>query len=149
MANYKPANWDSKMVTVIEKAPIVGIEHHELINYALTLHKLGVYQNKLVEKLMKSAQIQRLYQHNPKLHELYRIYGDDDEKFANWSRYAKWLKTDLEKFIGPKKVLTDVVVNKDVTVPFVMKIDTNTGELIGMNPNTVKQDLVCKPHEMM
>lgn len=149
MTNYKPANWDTKMVPAIEKAPIVGIEYHKQIDYALTLHKLGIYQDQLIEKLMKSTEIQRLYKHDPKLHEVYRIYGDDDEKFANWTRYAIWLKTDLEKFIGPKKVLTNVVVNKDVTVPFVMKINTNTGELIEMKANTVKKDLICKPHEMM
>lgn len=149
MTNYRPNNWDTRMVPAIEKAPVYGIEYHKQIDYALTLNKLGIYQDELVEKLMKSTEIQKLYKHNPKLHEVYRIYGNDDEKYANWSRYAIWLKTDLEKFLGPKKVLTNVVISKDVTVPIVMKIDITTGEFIEMNANTVKKDLVCKANEMM
>lgn len=149
MTNYKPINWDTKMVPAIEKAPIFGIEYEKQIDYALTLNKLGIYQNELIEKLMKSTEVQKLYKHSPKLHEVYRIYGNDDETYANWSRYAIWLKTDLEKFLGPKKVLTNVVINKDVTVPIVMKICTITGEFCDMNGDTVKKDLICRTNEMM
>lgn len=150
MANYKPANWDTKVVAAIEKAPVFGIEYQTEIDYALTLNKLGVYQDELIEKIMKSTDIQKLYKHNPKLHELYRIYGnDDDEKYANWSRYAIWLKTDLEKFLGPKKLLTNVAISKDVTVPFVMKVNTRSCEFMEMNTNTVKKDLKCEADEMM
>lgn len=149
ITNYKPVNWDAKMVPAIEKAPIFGIDYHKQIDYALTLNKLGIYQDELIEKLMKSTEVQKLYKHDPKLHEVYRIYGNDNEKYSNWSRYAIWLISDLEKFLGPKKMLTNVVINKDVTVPIVMKVNTTTGEFIEMNANSVKKDLICKTHEMM
>lgn len=149
MTNYRPANWDTKMVPAIEKAPVAGLHYYKQIDYALTLNKLGIYQDEFIEKLMKSSEIQRVCKHNPKLHEVYRIYGNDDEKYANWTRYAIWLIADLEKFLGPKKVLTNVVVHKDLTAPIVMKINTNTSEFIEMNANTIKKDLICKPHELM
>lgn len=162
MANYKPANWATKMVPAIEKAPIVGIEHHKRFNHQLTLHKLGICQEQLREQVMKKAESEILCKFDPELHKVYRecnlikkIFGCDDEKMANWTVYAAWLKTDLERFVGPaatksyKKLLTNVVVNKDVTVPIVMKINTTTCELIEMNENTVKKDLICGPHERM
>lgn len=149
IANYKPHNWESKMVAAIERAPTFGIDYHKQIDYALTLNKLGIYQNELIENLMKSTEIQQLHKHNPKLHEVYRTYGNDDEKYTNWSRYAIWLMSDLEKFLGPKKVLSNVIINKDVTVPIVMKVNIYTGEFIDMNANTIKKDLICKNHELM
>lgn len=149
-ANYKPLNWETKMVAAIEKAPTFGIEYYMQIEYALTLNKLGIYQNELIENLMKSTAIERIFKNNEKLHEVYRVYGnDDDEKLANWSRYAIWLKSDIEKFLEPKKVLTNVVINKDVTIPIVMKVNTTTGEFIDLNENSFKKDLKCKDHEMM
>lgn len=148
-ANYKPLNWETRMVPAIEKAPTFGIEYYMQIEYALTLNKLGIYQNELIENLMKSTAIERIFKNNEKLHEVYRIYGNDDEKYANWSRYAIWLKSDLEKFLEPQKVLTNVVINKDVTIPIVFKINTTTGEFIDLNENSFKKDLKCKDHEMM
>lgn len=149
MANYKPHNWDTKMVPAIEKAPVFGIEYQKQIDYALTLNRLGIYQDELIERLMKSTVCQKRFKNDPKLHELYRIYGNDDEQYSNWTRYAIWLISDLGKFLGPKKMLSNVVINKDVTVPIVMKVDGNTGEFIDMNSNSVKKNLICQDHEMM
>lgn len=151
LADYKPLNWESKMISAIEKAPISGINYHKQIDYALTLNKLGIHQNELIEHLMKSTDIQQLHKNNPKLQEVYRTYGneDDNEKYSNWPRYLIWLISDLEKFLGPKKVLTNVAVGKDVTIPIVMKVNTYTGDFISMNSNSIKQDLTCKSYELM
>lgn len=149
ISQYKPVNWHRKIVPAIEKAPIGGIEDHKKIDYALTLHKLGIHHEKLIEKLRKSSRIEMWYSHKPEMKEVLRIYGIDDEKLANWGTYAKWLKTDLEKFVGPRKLLTDVFVSKGVAIPIVMKIHINTGTVLEMNAATVEENLKCEPDEKM
>lgn len=148
MANYEPRNWYTKMVPAIERAPITGIFYKEQIDYALTLNRLGVYSGELVQLLLKSTECQRLYKNDPKLHEVYRIYGGDEEKYANWTRYAIWLVSDLQSFLGHKKVLSNVVI-KDVTVPIVVKVNTRTGEFIKMNAISARTSLICRDDETM
>lgn len=156
-ANHKPANWSSKIVPAIQRAEIQNTNFYNQVDLAITMSKLGIYHAAFTENLLKSAEIQILYKNDTRLDEIHKTYinnNDDAMKSkttpANGlNTYLSWLTLDLEKFVGTNKVLNNVPVSDNLTIPLAIKVNTKTGQFVKMQEKTIEQNLICNEDELM
>lgn len=155
-AIYKPYNWEEKIVPAIKEAEIQKTDFYKQIDLALTLNQLGIHHEEFVDHLLKSAEIQVLYKNDSRLDQVQKVYANEKNELKqkvnnqpSLSTYLTWLTSDVETFIGANKVLNNVMVSKDLTVPLVMKVNTETGDFIDMKSKSMKHNLICNENELM
>lgn len=137
IANHKPSNWWSKIVP----AEIQNrIDHDKLLFHQLRALKEINDLNDLKRKshhigpkeLSTNAQKEGMTQNKDKI-----------------SKCSTWLLSDLENFIGVNKMLYNINFTKGFTIPYLMKINTETGDFISMNKRPVELNLICNDNELM
>ncbi|XP_055313003.1 uncharacterized protein LOC129574678 isoform X2 [Sitodiplosis mosellana] len=155
-ANYKPTNWESNVVPAIKRAKLQESNFFKQVDLALTLHKLGIQHAAFIENFFNSAQLTHWHKNNKKLAEVHKAYSigtplevAEPKTQKNVTPYMSWLALDLEKFIGANKVLNNVIVSDDLTVPLVLKVNTETGNFLDMKERTERQNLICNKNELM
>lgn len=157
LANYKPVNWTSKIVPVLHTLPLQNSNFFKQIDLAITLIKLGVHHAGFIEHLLKSAEFQILYKNDDRLDGIHKAYVNDcniepiktKKQNTETNAYMSWLSSDLETFVGKNKVLINVPVSGDLTIPLLMKLNTKTGNFIDMRANSDKNNLFCNENELM
>lgn len=157
LANYKPVNWTSKIVPVLHTVSLQNSNFYKPIDLAVTLNKLGVHHADFIEHLLTSADIQILYKNDDRLDGIYKAYVNEcnikpiktKKQNTETNAYMSWLYSDLETFVGKNKVLINVPVGDDLTIPLVMKMNTKTGNFIDMHANSDRKNLFCNENELM
>lgn len=74
-ANYKPSNWDIKVVPAIKQAKLQETTLYKQIELALTLRKLGIHHDDFIKHVLNSAELKQWHKSRPELDEVYKIYS--------------------------------------------------------------------------
>ena len=126
------------------------------VDLAMTLHNLGIHHDGFIEHFFSSAQLQHWHKNNSRLAEVHKAYSferteevTEPKTQSNITPYMSWLTSDLEKFIGANKVLNNVTLCDELTVPLVLKVNTETGNFIDMKKSTELQNLMCDKNELL
>lgn len=157
VADYKPNNWEARIVRVMKHAGFQRIKRTISLDLALELNKLGIYNANLVEHIMRTEDVSNpIIFEDSRLFEVWRIYVLQSEKTkeendveTNHRNYVTWLSSELEKFIGENKILNNVTVDEGYQVSIVMKVNTESGEFIDIHDSTLPKSLNCKDNEVM
>lgn len=149
-------NWETIVVPMIKAAQLETIKLYRQVDLILAFNKLGIYHDEFIEHVLKSEEIQVIYKNDTRLDQIYEIYANHKNDATlqiknqpNSTTYMTWLTSDLEKFIGVNKILNNVMLSKDLFVPLVMKVNTETGDFIEMKATSAKQNLICNKNELM
>lgn len=155
-ADYKPSNFQSKFVPAIERVCLQNLTYNKQIDLALNLDGLGIHHENFIKYLLNSAEIQFLYKDDDrlkKINEANSMCRNDEatqtEDNTSLNEYQTWLMTDLEQMNGIKKVVQNVTVNKQLTIPLVMKVDFKRGEFLDIKDKRVEEILFCNENQSM
>lgn len=155
-ADYKPLNWDSKVVPVMKRVDLESSNITKHVDLALALHKLEIYNDDFLEHFFHTTQLNEFNKHDPKLLKVFDVYKNRNDDVVTKpgaqnivTPYMSWLAGDFEQFIGANKVLHNVTVSNEFTVPLVMRVNTKTGTFMDMIESSEKHNLMCNKNELM
>lgn len=159
LSDHRPSNWDSKVVPAIKSARLQDSNCFFQANLACTLHSLGIQHDEFMEYFFNSELYKNWNKNDRRLTKVHKGYlaerkeeVDDEPKIQpniNSKSYMSWLTSDLEKFVGSNKVMNNVTLNKDLTVPLVLKVNTETGNFMDMKEGSRTKNLMCNKNELM
>lgn len=167
-ADYKPANWETKVCPTLETFKFgiyLGRLHgFNWAEFAFDLDKLGYHDARLIYKILSSKyfQSQSWYtqQNVEKLREILSRYdeaanslceesdsesleSDDEMTTAKVERRNESpLLKDLSNIFGSEKVCSNVRIEGMLTIPYVLKMDLQSGEFLPITEaQTLSRDI--------
>lgn len=143
MIDYTPPHFKSRIVPIIENTYIdFQYFDQDPIQVAFVFHKLGI-KHKFLAKYADEVRRMELEEQSNKrsksIESKEKVLKSTDVEFG----------AELETFIGANKLLYDIRVDDDLTVPFMFKVNTKTGEFLDMQSKSLKKNLTCAENELL
>lgn len=146
-ANHKPSNFLTKIAPVLKEMKFHSSDFEGELNFAITLYKLGIYNEKLVKYVLNSPSAPG----DEGLDILFKIlYGtkqmDEHTREMNMDNFIG----DIEDCIGRNKILKNVPISGNTTVSFVLKFNTEMNDFVEMKrTSSLQENLRCRENELM
>lgn len=158
-ANYKPANWESKILPVLKTFKfdiyLSRLNDFNWAEFVFDLNKLGYCDTRLIQKILSSKYLQSLnwYTQNnvEKLKEILNRHDTTTNDFCEESDIESLdesddeittakvelgdespLFRDLTNMFGANKIWSNVRIERKLMIPYVLKMDLQTGEFLSI-----------------
>lgn len=144
-ADYKPENWNyilEALETFRFDYYINNLGDFDWAEFALNLHKLGYCDPKSIRKIVHSKYLQKQRKYDErKINKLREILeredtsssssdsdslSSSDDELENDDR----LYADLKGIFGSNKIWTNVYIDSDIRIPFVMTMNLQSGDFL-------------------
>lgn len=144
-ADYKPKNWDyilEALKTFKFYIYINALGDFDWADFALNLYKLGHCNLKFIRKIVFSKHLQKKRKFDEKkINKLREILEREDSSSSSSDSDSlsssdddlgndEDLFADLKGIFGPNKFWTNVYIDSEITIPFVMKMDLQSGDFL-------------------
>lgn len=154
-ANYKPSNWDSKILPAIKTFGfhryLLDVEKFDWIRFAVILNSLGFNDIMLIKSITETRFTESIDSyHKSDMKKLQDILARENSSSGSsemcrhsspTNEMKSLLKQDLENMIGAKRLWTDLNVNARLTIPFVLKMNLRSGDFLPITDKPTKQSV--------
>lgn len=147
-ADFKPSNWESTILPALKtfafRFYLNNLRGFDWPEFALRLHKLGYCDPRFIQRIIysKNAKLQKSYDQN-KIAKLKEILeqenvtssdsseeSDSESSDTDGQSNDDVLYDDLKDMLGANKIWSNVKIAKRVTVPYVLKMNLVSGDLL-------------------
>lgn len=157
--HHTPSNWSTHILPALQATKFekyLGNRNIDWLQFALTLNSLGFRNDNLIQRVTSTRYIESLPSFD---HEVYKELktisksersADDANDSISQIRpigSKSLLYQDLENLVGPQKLWPNFAVNQHFTIPFVLKMDLNSGEFMDLMTAPSLQSM--KSHELL
>lgn len=155
-ADYKPANWETKVFPTLKTFKfgihLLKLNNFNWAEFVFDLDKLGYHDPRLIYKILNSKPLQSFNWYNQdnieKLKEILdrcdtttnnyceeldseSSESDNETTTANvGNRDGSSMFADLSNMCGANKIWSNVRIEGNLTIPYVLKMDLESGEFL-------------------
>lgn len=145
-AEYKPSNWEENILEALKtfnfSMYLTGLGSFDWAQFVMRLDSLGYCDIRLIRNILNSTFLRKQkWFDQSKVDKLVDILEREDATISNSDSESSSneytdtddelpLHSDLKEMFGASKLWSNVRIDKKVTVPFLLKMDLQTGDFI-------------------